>query len=204
MSYGSGEMTKMDYAKCVAASLAHLISQQQDAVALVLWDSELGTFLPPKNNPLHLKDIYRKLDAVEASGTTDIARLFTDVAERVRQRSLVIFLSDLFDDDRRGLMRGLSFLRHKGHDVIVFHVLDNFEINFPFERMTRFEGIEVENRLLADPRALREAYLEEFRAFRREMESACHGGGMDYVLLDTSKRLDVALSGYLAARSGSR
>ncbi len=204
MAFASDGMSKLEYAKCVAASLTHLIGQQQDAAALVLWDNELKKFLPPKNNPVHLRDIYRSLDEIEPAGTTDVVRLFHDVAERVRQRSMIIFISDLFDDDQRGLMKGLMHLRHKGHDVVVFQTLDHAEITFPFDGMTRFEGLEVESHLLADPRALREAYLEEFQSFTTEIESGCAASGMDYVLLDTSKPLDVALAGYLAARSGSR
>ncbi|MFT7620828.1 MAG: hypothetical protein ACI97A_004486 [Planctomycetota bacterium] len=204
MAFKSDVMSKLEYAKCVAASFAHLISQQQDAAALVLWDHELKKFLPPKNNPMHLRDIYQSLDQVEASGKTDVVGLFHDVAERVRQRSLIIFISDLFDDDQRGLMQGLRHLRHKGHDVVVFQTLDNAEITFPYDGMTRFEGLEIEQQLLADPRALREAYLEEFNSFQQEIKSGCLASGMDYVLLDTSKPLDIALAGYLAARSGSR
>ncbi|MEE9392790.1 MAG: DUF58 domain-containing protein [Planctomycetota bacterium] len=203
MSFASGDnVSKLEYAKFVAASLTHLISQQQDAAALVLWDHELKKFLPPGNNPLHIRDIYRSLSEVKAQGKTDIGALLADVAERLRQRSLIILLSDLFDDDG-GLDRGLKYVRHKGHDVICFHTLDPAELTFPFDRMTRFEGLEVEDRLLADPKALKEAYLEELEAFIQNARSACMANKMDYVQLDTSAPLDIALSSYLAARAGA-
>ncbi len=204
MDFGSDGITKLEYAKYVAASLCYLISQQQDASALVLWDDALRKFLPPGNNPLHQKGIFQSLSETEANGKTDVGALFHDIAERVRQKSLIIVLSDLFDDDRRGLMRGLRHMRFKGHDVIVFHVLDRAEIDFPFDRMTLFEGMETDDRLLADPKALRQAYLDEFQAFAHEVESGCLASGMDYVRLATDRPLDVALSSYLAARAGTR
>ena len=204
MAYGSDGVSKLEYAKYAAAALAHLISQQQDSVALVLWDHELRQFLPPSNNPLHMRDIYRSLADVEPDGKTDIGRLLGEMAERVRQKSMLIFFSDLFDEDRTGIMHGLKQIRHKGHDVIVFHVLDDAELDFPFERMTLFEGIEEKTRLLVDPRALRTAYLEEIGSFVQEVKSACIGNRMDYVQLNTKHPLDVALSSYLAARAGTR
>lgn len=203
MAFTSDEVSKLEYAKYVAAALVHLISQQQDAVALVAWDEELRTFVPPGNNPLHVKNVYKSLSELEPDGKTDTARLMQDLAERVRQKSMVIILSDLFDSERMGLMRGLKRLRHRGHDVIVFHVLDDAEITFPYERMTMFEGLEIDSRLLADPRALRAAYLEEFETFTSEIKSACMANRMDYVRLNTSMPLDVALSSYLAARAGT-
>lgn len=204
MAYASDGISKLEYAKYVAAALTHLIARQQDASSLVLWDHELKTFLPPGNNPLHLKNIYQSLSETEAKGTTDVASLLHEMAERVRQKSLIVVLSDLFEDDRRGMMQGLRHLRFKGHDVIIFHVLDRAETDFPFDRMTMFEGMETEDKLLADPKALREAYLEEFETFTHEVESGCLASGMDYVRLVTDKTLDVALTGYLAARSGTR
>ena len=204
MDYSSNGISKLEYAKYVAAAIAHLVSRQQDAVALVLWDKELKKFLPPGNNPLHLKDVYRSLSEAKADGATDMARLMAELAERVRQKSLIIVLSDLLDTDRVRLLRALKQIRFKGHDVIMFHVLDDAEITFPFERMTLFEGLEVDERLLADPKALKEAYLAEFGEFIHQIKSACIANRMDYVTLNTSAPLDVALSSYLAAREDSR
>jgi uncharacterized protein (DUF58 family) len=204
MAYGSSEVTKLEYAKFVASALTHLVTQQQDEAALVLWDEQLRTFLPPSNNPLHVRDIYRNLAEAKPSGKTDLGRLLAEVSERLRQKSLIILLSDLFDDRDESFARGLKYVRHKGHDVIVFHVLDEAELTFPFERMTQFEGLEVEDKLLADPKALRSAYLEEMGRFLDGAKAVCNTNRMDYVRLDTSAPLDVALSGYLAARAGAR
>ena len=204
MSFASGEVSKLEYCKYSAAALAHLISQQQDAVALALWDKDLRTFLPPGNNPLHLKNIYSELAQAKPDQGTDLGKLLRELAERVRQKSMLILLSDFLDADLDSLLKGLKFLRHKGHDVIVFHVLDPAELEFPYDRMTRFEGLEVDEHLLADPKALREAYLEELEAHCANIRAACMANQMDYTRIDTASLLDVTLSSYLAARAGTR
>ena len=205
MAFSSDEgPSKLEYAKYVAAAITHLVSRQQDAIALALWDKNLRKFVPPGNSPLHLKDVYKSLSDAEPVGETDVPALLTQLADRVRQRSLLILLSDLFDTDAKALARGLGHVRHKGHDMIVFQVLDHAELDFPYERMTRFEGMEVVAQLLADPRALRTAYLAEIEAFVQEVKSACMSQRIDHVLLDTSRPLDVALSSYLAARAATR
>jgi uncharacterized protein (DUF58 family) len=146
----------------------------------------------------------RELSNVEPSGDTDLGSIFNEIAERLRSRSLVVVLSDLFDQNDEGILRGLHRMAHRGHDVIVFHVLDKDELEFPFERMTRFEGLEIPDHLLADPKALRESYLAELGEFQTRIKSACLSGRMDYVVLDTSRPLDVALSTYLAQRTNTR
>lgn len=203
MAYSSGGVSKFDYAKYLAASLVYLVQQQRDAVALVLWDKELKKFLPPGTSPLHMKNVYSELSAAEPNGQTDIVRLLGELAERVRKRSLFVVLSDLFDANREGMRKGLNHVRTKGHDVIVFHVLDPAEKEFPFDRMTMFEGLEIDEKLLADPKALKEAYLEEMQGFCREIKSACMSNQMDYVGIDTGQNLGIALSAYLATRMGS-
>jgi uncharacterized protein (DUF58 family) len=203
MAYSSGGLSKLDYAKHVAAALTYLISQQRDAVALVLWDRELRKFLPPGTNAMHQKNIYTELTQAQPNGETDLGKLLRDLAERVRQRSMFVIFSDLIDANAEGVLRGLKHVRHKGHDVIVFHVLDDAEINFPFDRMTLFEGLEVEDKLLADPKALREAYLAEVGAFIQEVKSGCMANHMDYVQTNTKQNLGIALSTYLAARMGT-
>lgn len=203
MAYSSGGVSKFDYAKYLAASLVYLVQQQRDAVALVLWDKELRKFLPPGTSPLHMKNVYTELTAAEPNGQTDIVRLLGELAERVRKRSLFVVLSDLFDANREGMRKGLNHVRTKGHDVIVFHVLDPAEKEFPFDRMTMFEGLEIDEKLLADPKALKEAYLDEMQSFCREVRSACMSNQMDYVGIDTGQNLGVALSAYLATRMGS-
>jgi len=204
MAYGSTEVTKLEYAKYVAASILYLVQKQRDAGALVTFGEGVRTFLPPSSSQAHFRNCLKELSAVKPEGDTDLGAIFNEIAERLRSKSLVIILSDLFDENDDGILRGLHRMAHRGHDVIVFHVLDGDELEFPFERMTRFEGLEIDERILADPRSLRDAYLEELTEFQTRIKSACLGGRMDYQVLDTSRPLDLALSTYLAQRAGTR
>lgn len=201
MAFASeGSVSKLDYARYIAAGLTYLVSQQRDAVALVLWDKALRKFLPPGTSALHFKNVYTELENAKPDGTTDLAKLLLELAERIRRKSLIVVFSDLLDSNADGVLAGLRLIRRKGHDVVVFHVLDDAELNFPYERMTLFEGLEVEDKLLADPKALREAYLAEIQAFVHNVKAGCISNQMDYVPTNTKANLGVALSSYLAAR----
>jgi len=204
MRYGSGEVTKLEYSKYVWASLLYLVQRQRDAGALITFGEGIRTFLPPSSSQAHFRNCLSELSTEEPEGDTDLGAIFNEIAERLRSRSLVIILSDLFDANEDGILKGLHRMGHRGHDVIIFQVLDSAELEFPFQRMTRFEGLEIDEKLLADPRALREAYLNELGEFQTRIKSACLGGRMDYTVLDTTRPLDVALSTYLAQRTGTR
>ncbi len=203
MEFASGDTSKLEYGRLLAAALANLVTRQQDQIALVTFAEKVRTFLPPQNNQAHLRAIYQALVDATTQDKTNLGAIFHEIAERLRHRSLVVIISDLFDDPDR-IAAGLSHMAHRGHDVIVFHVLDHAEITFPYERMTRFEGLEIDEKLLADPRALREAYLAELAAFQHRINTACLAGRMDYVVLDTSRPLGAPLSSYLAMRAKSR
>jgi uncharacterized protein (DUF58 family) len=143
------------------------------------------------------------MDGYEGGARTDISSALGEVAEKVRRRGLLIVVSDLLDEPAK-VLSGLRKLRSRRHDVVVFHVLDRDEVEFPFEKMTRFEGTEDPmGELLCDPRALRASYLEALEEFRRTVRAGCLAERIDYVPLDTGTPLDVALSGYLARRASS-
>jgi uncharacterized protein (DUF58 family) len=206
MNYDAGPrdgMSKRDYAATVAASLAYLVIHQQDAAGLVLFDDEVRDMLPSGSQPVHLQ---RMLDimAVERGGPrTDIGKALGEVAEKVRRRGLLVVVSDLLDDPER-VLAGLRRLRSRRHDVVVFHVLDQDETTFPFDKMTRFEGMEDPHAdLLCDARSLRASYLAALEEFRKTVRSGCLAERIDYVPLDTGTSLDVALSGYLARRASA-
>jgi uncharacterized protein (DUF58 family) len=204
MGYGAeGAHSKLDYARWGAAALAWLLTQQQDAVGLVTFDDHVRKTLPPASNPVHLRTLFAALDAAEPSGTTGVGRALKDVAEVLRRRGLVVLFSDLLDDERATL-EGLAQVRHRGHEVILFHVLDHEERTFPFERLARFEGLEGAAAVVADPVALREAYLGEVSAFERRMRRACQRHRVDYVPLDTAEPLGTVLAAYLAKRAARR
>jgi uncharacterized protein (DUF58 family) len=200
MEFRSNGKSKLQYGKELAAALAYLIQRQQDQVALVLFDEKVRTFLPPQSNQAHLRTIFRALATADSREKTDLGVIFHEIAERLRQRSLVVIVSDLFDDPDR-LVHGLNHMAYRGHDVVVFQTLDPAEISFPYEKMTRFEGLEIDEKLLANPKALQEAYLAELASFQHRIKSACMGGKIDFVVLDTSRPMAVPLSSYLAARA---
>jgi len=203
MRYGSEGVTKYQYACYVAASLAHLIIHQQDAVALALFDQGVRRYVPPSSHFSHLGVMLNELDQIEPKKKTDMAETFHDIAERIRKRSLVIVISDFFDDPER-IFAGLKHFRHRRHEVIVFQILDRYELTFPFKRMTKFIGLEQLPEQLLDPRAVREAYLEQINGHIRELRRKCLKVRADYTMIATDESLDVALSTYLSARHAGR
>jgi uncharacterized protein (DUF58 family) len=192
-------MSKLEYAQCVAASLSYLILQQQDSVGLVTFDSEVRTLVRPSGNPSHLGQLLHVMENTTAERKTRTGPIFHDLAERLKRRGLVIVLSDLFDDVG-SMMAGLKHFRHRRHDVVVFHVLDRAELEFPFRQTTLFKGMEQMPDVLTDPRALRQAYLDEFGRYLQEVRKGCRAQHADYVLLATDQSLEVALAAYLASR----
>ncbi|MBI3268782.1 MAG: DUF58 domain-containing protein [Planctomycetes bacterium] len=203
MAYKSGEVTKLEYANYVAASLSYLILNQQDAVGLALFDKEVTRFIPSSSSRGHLKLVVSEIDKAKPRKKSGVGPVFHDVAERLKKKGLVIVISDLFDDPK-AILSGLRHFRHEKHDVIVFHVMDNYETTFPFQSITLFEGLEEYPELLADPHALREAYLAEIRDYTVELQRGCLQNQIDYCPVTTDQSLEVALSTYLATRLGTR
>jgi uncharacterized protein (DUF58 family) len=199
MRYASRQVSKYDYASMAAASLAYLVLQQSDSAGLVTFDNQVRTFLRPSSQPSHLKEIVRVLNQGSSQAKTQMAPLFHELAERINRRSIIFVISDVFDDVDQVLM-GLKHLRHKRHEVVLWHILDAAEVTFPFQEATLFRGLEEYPQLLADPRSLRQSYLEQFRQFVDQLTHGCRNQNIDYVQLRTDTRLDVALSSYLAHR----
>ena len=199
MEYGGTGMTKIEYARHAAAALSYLITQQQDAVGLILFDSDIRSVRPPAASAGHLRAVIHDLEVAETGGLTGVARAVHHAVEQIGRRSVVVIISDLLDrpEDILGAVRQL---RHNKHEVVLFHLLDHDERFFPFERMTRFEGLEEMPRVMADPAALRTQYLKELDGFARTMRHGCLGNRADFVEMDTKTTLDVALSSYLASR----
>jgi len=199
MSYTSGGMSKAEYGGCVAASLAYLMLQQQDSVGLALFDEEVREFIRDSGHPSHLKLIVHRIEQTAPTGKTKVRGIFDDLAERIHRRGLVVIISDLFVDPDE-LLVSLRHFRHKRHEVIIFHVLDEYERTFPFTELTLFKGLEQYPQVFAEPRSLRRDYLAEFESFIRKLKQGCRQHGIDYVPMTTSDSLEVALSSYLAAR----
>lgn len=200
MGYASADnVTKLQYAKFIAAALAYLVLQQQDSVGLATFDTKVERYLRPSGQPSHLKELISLMDVSPAGQKSDVGAIFNDLAERFRKRGVIVVLSDLFDDPAR-ILAGLRHFHHRRHDVIVFHILDPAELDFPFRQTTLFKGLEDLGEVLTEPASLRRAYQAEIQAFCDEVRKGCQVGNMDYVLLRTDQTLDLALSSYLASR----
>jgi uncharacterized protein (DUF58 family) len=192
-------VSKLEYAKYLAAALSHLVVRQQDAVALATFNTSVTRFLTPSSQPSHLKQLMHFLERTEPAGETALGPIVHDLAERIRKRGLVILLSDLFDDVP-SLVSGLKHFRHRRHDVSVMQIIDPAEQDFPFLDPTRFKGLEGLPEQTVEPRSLRRAYQAEFNEFLREVRTSCGDLQMDYVLLRTDRPLDVALRSFLTRR----
>lgn len=200
MAYASADVTKHRYAALVSAALAHLMLRQRDAVGLVSFDSELRAFLPPRSVGSHLHTLLTAVDASSPDGTdTDLAATFHDLAERIKRRALIVILSDLLDDTD-DVVNGLKHLRHRNHEVIVFHVLDPRERDLAFDRETVFVDLESGSRIATEPWQIANEYRAEIDARLHQLRRSCRDHAIDYVSLDTRTAFDVALTSYLAKR----
>ncbi len=196
----AGTLNKYEYACTAAACLAYLIIRQQDAAGVSSFGWDVKQAIPPKSSQRHLDAITKTLDYSRPAEKTRIDRALRNVAESSHSRSMVIVFSDLLTD-REPLFKGLEMLRHRRHDVMVFHILDDDELTFPFGGMTKFEGLEELPDLFCDPKALRQGYLEALEEYLVEVRRGCTRMGIDYNLIRTSDYLDAVLSRFLFRRA---
>jgi len=197
-SYG-GQITKLDYSISLAAALCWLMVHQQDPCGLMVFADRLRACLPARSRRSQIGELLSMLARVEPGGGSEIAASLVQVAAMLRHRSLVMVFSDLLADPgpiREALLR----LRHSGHDVILFHVLDEAEVRFPFEGMVEFTEPEARDRLVVDADAARRGYLDAIAAFRDDYRRTCRQARIDYVPLDTGMQFDTALMEYLHSR----
>ncbi|MCC6125133.1 MAG: DUF58 domain-containing protein [Pirellulales bacterium] len=199
MRYGNGALNKYEYGCTIAACLAYLLLKQQDAVGCVAFADAARTTVPLRSKRNHLDSILQALDACSPRDKTDLYQILRQAAESFPRRGVMVLISDLLVE-RKGLFKGLKLLRSRGHDVLLFHVLDDDEMDFPFSGPTRFEGLETADQLRCNPRALREGYLNALNAYLEEIRRGCAGNAVDYVQLRTSQPLDAALAAFLSHR----
>jgi uncharacterized protein (DUF58 family) len=199
MRYGSGAVSKYDYACMAAAAMAYLTLHQQDSIGFATYDDQVRTFLKPSSQPSRLKEMVNLLNRGCGAEKTSLEPIFHDLAERINRRSIIVVLSDFFDEPK-DVLAGLKHLRYKRHEVVLFHVMDPAELEFPFQEATLFRGLEQYPELLTDPRSLRDGYLEQVSSFVTELQHGCRAQNIDYVQLRTDANMGVALSGYLAHR----
>ncbi len=199
MRYGSGAMNKYEYACTVAACLAYLVLKQQDAVGCVSFDDSIRKTVPQRTKRNHLDSILRALDVSGPKNKTDLYQVLRTVAESYPRRGMMVLISDLLVD-RPGLFKGLKLLAGRNHDLLIFHVMDDDELDFPFSGPTRFEGLEDTLRLACNPRALREGYLKALGEYLEEVRRGSTAHRADYALIRTSQPLDAVLTSYLNHR----
>jgi uncharacterized protein (DUF58 family) len=217
MGYQRRGVSKLAYASYLAGAFAYLLGKQGDPAGLFLFDEKTRNYLPPSTRPGQIRELLRMLDGAPAEGTSDPARALSHVGELLDKRSLVLFFSDLLDAEPEGVMPGrrdaaaaargpmaerLRQLRARGHDVVVFHLLDPDEIELPFDELTFFQGMEPgDNRtLLAQAGDLREAFKRESASFRERWRLACLETQVEYRFARTDQRPADVLREFLVTR----
>ncbi len=199
MQYRGALWSKYECAATIAASLAMLALRQQDSVGCLVFDQQVRVTVPPRARQTQLEAVVGALEKHEPADKTDLEAILRQAAETFPRRGLMVLLSDLLAP-RAGLWRGLKLLRQRGHDVVVLHLLDDDELEFGFRGASRFQGMELGERLLCNPRALRDGYLAALGVYLDEVRRGCAMIGVDYTLIPTSQSLAAALVALLQRR----
>ncbi len=194
-----GKLSKLEYATCLAAAISLLLLKQRDAVGLVTFAESLTSILPPKSTMGWLETLSKQMQDLQPVGKTKVASALFDVAERVKRRGLVVLISDLLDDPEETLA-AMRAVRHVGHELLVFHILDPLEVTFDFPRDAKFRDLETTELLPTRPHHIRQAYREEMEKVLEFYRHGCSGGRIDYRLFTTDVPFEIALFEFLARR----
>lgn len=199
----ASSLSKLEYAQLVAFSLAYLVITQQDSVGLATFSADVDRWLPPSGHAGQLDDVIHLMETAPTQQRTDLARVVELTSQRCTKPGVVVLISDLLDDQQK-LLAALKRLRYQRHDVLLIHVLDESELSFPFDRSTRFEGLEGLPEIVTDPLMIGSAYRRAMIAFCREIEAGCEQIGVDYHRIATNESLASSLPPLLARRLASR
>jgi uncharacterized protein (DUF58 family) len=197
------KLTKFTYACFLAACLSYMMCRQQDSVGMIAFDRDVRFHIPPASSPAHVDRIFRQLEGIRPKGTTALASTFHNLANRIAKRGLVIVISDLYDDQSE-ILKALQHFVFKKHQIIVFHVLDQAELEFPFTKVSSFVDMETKQKMQVDPRYVKQAYIDEMNAFIERYRRECSGRKIEYVLSPTSTSYERMLLHYLAKRKALR
>ena len=210
MAYrSSGAISKLEYGAYLAAMLAYLMTRQQDAVGLTTFDTNVRLDMPARSSARHLGETLRQLEKIapaensqvnKVGNETDIGNTLHGLADRYKRRCLIVLISDLYDDPD-AVLRAFHHFRHRHHELIIFHLFDKAEIEFPFRETVRFEDLETGERLQVDPTYVRAEYQRQIDEFIESYRKGCADVGAEYVMTDTSVPYDFMLSRHLAKRS---
>ena len=200
MKYGSEDLTKFEYAKTICACLSYLMIKQQDAVGLTTFDKKIDISIPPKSKVSHLNYLLQTLDNTKINGETKISYVLHSLAESIKKRGLVILISDLIDD-QEDVLEGLRHFRYKGHEVILFHIIDKKEKEFNFNSPINFIDLENNDMIKTDPRQIKADYKQAFIEFCENYKKECSKNSIDYIPINTSDSIDKTLIQYFIKRS---
>ena len=189
----------MRKARQAATCLAYLILYQRDATSLGLFDTTIRDFTPRSDNLATIHKLMAKLAAFEPKEKTGVGQILHEMARQIRRKGIVILISDFFDDEK-SVLEGLQHLRFEGHEVVVFHLMDPFELEFPFAGQIEFEGLEGIPKIIARPAEIRKSYLREVDAFRTRLRAGCEKNQCHYTLVNTAQPLAEVLTAYLSFR----
>ena len=206
---GQPRLTKLRYSSFLIASLAYFMAKQRDAVGFAYFDDTLHEYLPARSSTSHLHSILLTLETLQTTKSTRMGTPLHQIAERLTKRGLILFISDLYDENHEEVIAGLEHLRYEGHEVIVFHVLAQQELEFAdfaagrsSEALIRFIDAESDAEIITTPQAIRESYLSNFNNFLDTYRLALRQADIDYNVITTETPIDFALASYLAKREG--
>ena len=200
MDYSSGGLSKLNYGVTLASALSYFIMRQRDAVGLITFDDQVRDYIPAKCRQPHLMHILRTLSTLEPGTKTDVVKPLTDLAASLTKKSIVILITDMLDDEER-IINTLQNLRGMGNDIITFQIMDDAELNFPFDEASEFIDMENNESYITSPAAIRKAYLNNLNEFLSYCKKKCQSSGVDYCLLNTADPLDEALTSYMSKRA---
>ncbi len=203
MEFSGKGMSKFEHARRIAATLAWLLIHQGDAVGLVCYDNKLVKEIPPSRSPVHLRNIFDSLDKIETKGHTDTAQVLHNLAEKAKQRALVVVFSDFFAEVD-ALMDSFQHMRFKKHDLAVFHMLDRQEVDFRFDRPIRFVDLESPYSMVTDPSVIRSGYVKEVQNYLNGMKSGSREFGVDYRQVFTDDNYEQILASFLLERMNKK
>ena len=199
MEYGSDGVSKHHYATRLAACLSYLMLQQADGVGMVSFDEKVREHIPPRSRPNHLRVILDALKKSKPGGEPELGKVFHELVPKLHRRGLLIIISDCFGEVSE-LLKALAHFRHAHHEMIIFQVWDRAELEFPFDRWTKFESMEQDRHLMVDPAHLRQRYMKKLADFREQLTKGCHRHRIDLVPMVTDEPYAEALAQYLKLR----
>ena len=200
MDFGEGKWTKLSYGSTLAATLSYMLIHQNDMAGLVTFDREIQAYIPPRGNRAHLRMLLHVLGNVQPGPYTNVARVCHHLAETIKARGMIILISDLLDNED-DIIQSLRHFQHRKHDVIVFHIMDDSELNLPYEELSNFVDVESGRRVAVDPSTFRGTYRERVSSFCAKVREACLKTNIDYHLVTCSQPIEQVITQFLTFRA---